>query len=140
MGAVGRPGIRRRTELGFEAANQYWIQDVLDPIRRAIDVRRGEMGVLQQIVLPEPVISNHRRRFDLTSVREPPVIAVDPNHLSGAPRDVQETAETATRPRPVPHQRLRGDLAVTRDLSTLQHRTQEVIAADGTTPGHGHHP
>ena len=48
------------------------------------------MRVLEEVVLPEPVISHHRRRFDLPSIGEPPAIPIDLNHLAGAPRDSKE--------------------------------------------------
>lgn len=44
-------------EFGFEFADELGTEDVFDHVSVAIDVARGDVGVLDEIGLPEPVIA-----------------------------------------------------------------------------------
>ena len=104
---------------------------MFNAIGRAIDMRGCEVRILEEVMFPEPVISHHRRRFDLPSIGEPPAIPIDLNHLAGPTRDSKKPQEATPGPRPVDHQGVGIDRGGSRDFSALQHRTKKVITADG---------
>ena len=73
---------------------------MLDPIRGAIHMRSRDVRMLQEIVLPESVISNQRRGFERSTLAQSPDPGFDLDHLTGTPAATKRDGDLRDRPDP----------------------------------------
>ena len=88
----------RTTKFGLEFADELGAENVFDHVGVAIDVARGDVGVLNEVGFPEPVISGNPGRFTEARLGKAETTGRSGLEVIFATGDTEDAAELARRP------------------------------------------
>jgi hypothetical protein len=105
----------------FETSNKHRIKNMLDSVRCPINVGGRDVGVLEKVVLPEPMIPDQGPGFQFSSLAQTPDAGLDLDDLSGPSPGPQHSREIPGGPPSKPTERSEAQMRRRRQFPMFEH-------------------